>query len=462
VVYLIPFILGVIFVAVNGLTQLVFAQTQGFKLKPASIGLLIAAFFSGIWGLVTPITGQSAMIALAGKTRHRRQRVAALLLSSLMMVVLGLTGAVSAAINFAGPAIMAGMMAGVGLMLMKIGSDFIFHKHHGNLGVGLVSILSALLIWFFTTRAGSPNNLVYTVAGSVLLSTAYYLLFQRDRAVETRPLVSDGVVRHPAAGSYSDAVRNSRNIPNAVTNPNSGEYLTEVDYLADGREVIQTDYLVADGSAAVLTADEGFDEGFSEGFGAPIGETDNGRFWTKEYWQTDDWKIVRPKFTFQAVLAALALFCLGIGITTSFGNINANLAGGIEQNFDHLTLASGIAGFASELFGGMPLETIISGTAAAPWPVWGNVAVLVLLAILLILGVVTRISRYIPTQSIAGFLIVIGLFATFLPQLRNPGFASDIPVAGVTMAVTALTSNPFLGVLAGLVIRALGHFVGLA
>ena len=448
-VYLIPFILGVIFVAINGLTQLVFAQTQGFKLKPASIGLLIAAFFSGLWGLVTPITGQSAMIALAGKTRHRRQRVAALLLSSVMMVVLGLTGAVSAAINFAGPAIMAGMMAGVGLMLMKIGSDFIFHKHHGNLGVGLVSIISALLIWFFTTRAGSPNNLVYTVAGSVLLSTAYYLLFQRNREPETAPLVSDGVVRHPATGVY----------PTGVVNAGSGAPVADVSYAAVGNDVIETDYVPAPQFAGIAEYAGDYPD---EEFGAPAGETDNGRFWTKEYWQTDDWKIVRPKFTLQAILSALALFCLGIGITTSFGNINANLAGGIEQNFDHLTLASGIAGFASELFGGMPLETIISGTAAAPWPVWGNVAVLVLLAILLILGVVTRISRYIPTQSIAGFLVVIGLFATFLPQLRNPGFASDIPVAGVTMAVTALTSNPFLGVIAGLIVRALGHFVGLA
>jgi len=444
-VYLIPFILGVIFVAINGLTQLVFAQTQGFKLKPASIGLLIAAFFSGLWGLVTPITGQSAMIALAGKTRHRRQRVAALLLSSVMMVVLGLTGAVSAAINFAGPAIMAGMMAGVGLMLMKIGSDFIFHKHHGNLGVGLVSILSALLIWFFTTRAGSPNNLVYTVAGSVLLSTAYYLLFQRIRTHETGPLLSDGVVRHPAAGAY----------PDTAIDAGSAEYYPQND-------VIKTEYVPKSQYATDGTYAASGDFTYDEDFGAPKGETDNGRFWTKEYWQSDDWKIVRPKFTLQAILSALALFCLGIGITTSFGNINANLAGGIEQNFDHLTLASGIAGFASELFGGMPLETIISGTAAAPWPVWGNVAVLALLAILLILGVVTRISRYIPTQSIAGFLVVIGLFATFLPQLRNPGFASDIPVAGVTMAVTALTSNPFLGVIAGLIVRALGHFVGLA
>jgi len=387
--YFIPFVLGVIFVGVNGLTQLVFAQTQGFKLKPASIGLVIAAVLSGILGLITPITGQSAMIALAGKTEERDQRVAALLLSSVMMAVLGLTGAISSAIEFAGPAVMAGMMAGVGLMLTQVGTDFIIDKQKGNVGVGTVSLVSALTIFVIARHLGSSNDLVYTVAGSVTLSTIYYLVFQRK---------------------------------------NQDEDLATLE-----------------------------------------GETEDGKFWTKAYWQTEDWKIVKPKFTFKAIMASLALICLGIGITTSFGAINAGMAGtaaGLEapiyQNFNHLTLVSGIAGFASELFGGMPLETIISGTAAAPWPVLGNVSVLILLAVLLILGVVTKIAKYIPTQSIAGFLVVIGIFATFLPQISNVDrFGSNIPVAGVTMAVTKLTNNPFLGVIAGLVVRAFGHLIGL-
>lgn len=376
---LFPFILGVIFVTINGLTQLVFAQTQGFKLKPASIGLFIAAIFSGIFGLVTPITGQSAMIALAGKTEDRNERVAALLLSSILMAILGLTGAISSAVEFAGPAIMAGMMAGVGLMLTGVGTDFIIDKQKGNLGVGAVSLVSAFAIYigFY----GDPNVLVYTVAGSVALSTAYFLIW--------------------------------------------------------GRKDMKGELEI------------------------PEGETENGKFWTKEYWQTEDWQMVKPKVTIKAILTSFALICLGVGITTSFGAINAGMAG-VDQNLDHLTLVSGIAGFASELFGGMPLETIISGTAAAPWPVLGNVAVLLLLALLLILGVVTKLSKYMPTQSIAGFLVIIGIFSTFIPQLTNDGFASDVPVAGVTMAVTKLTSNPFIGVLAGLATRAFGHLVGLA
>ena len=379
----IPFALGVIFVTVNGLTQLLFAQIQGFKLKPASIGLIIAALFSGFLGLITPVTGQSTMIALAGKIKEQDQRVAALLLSSVLMMILGVTGSISTAIDFVGPAIITGMMAGVGLMLASIGGKFITSRKNGELeveaiSVGIVSLVSAIGIyfWFFD----DPNVLVYTIAGSVTLSTVYYLVFHRK---------------------YSDI-------------------------------------------------DTAMVKGGAEG----------GKFWTKSYWQTDDWKIVKPKFTIEAIVLALALICLGVGITASFGVINADIAG-VEQNIDHLTSVSGLAGFVSELFGGMPLETIVSGTAAAPWPVAGNVAVLLLLAALLITGVVAKITKYIPLQSIAGFLMVIGMFSIFLPQIQNDGFASDIPAAGITMAVTKLTDNPFVGVLAGLTIRALGHFIGL-
>ncbi|MCL2866028.1 MAG: xanthine/uracil permease [Lachnospiraceae bacterium] len=381
---LFPFLLGVIFVVINGLTQLVFAQTQGFKLKPSSIGLLLGAAVSLPLGIITPITGQSAMIALAGKTEESRQRVAALLIAAATMAVLGITGAVSEAVNFAGPAIIAGMMAGVGLMLTQVGVDFIFDKQKGNLQVGIVSFISAMAIYVITLNtAHAQHALVYTIAGSVTISTLYFIIFQKKKM--------DAIV-------------------------------------------------------------------------IPEGESDSGKFWTKAYWKTNDWKLVKPKLTFRAILSALALICLGIGITTSFGNINASMAG-LEQNLDHLTFISGLAGFASVIFGGMPLETIISGTAAAPWPIIGSFAVLVVLAILLLLGLVNKLCKYMPTQSIAGFLVVIGFFITFLPNLRNPNFTGEglenLPVAGTVMGVTALTSNPFLGVLAGLVIRAFGYLIGL-
>ena len=379
--YLFPFILGVVFVVINGLTQLAFAQSQGFKLKPTGLAFIVAAGMSLFLGSVTPVSGQSAMIALAGRTEEERQRIAALLIAAVVSTVLGLTGAVSTVVNFAGLSVMAGMMAGVGLMLAQVGVDFIIDKKKGDKPVGFISLVSAVLIFGFAE--GSPHRLVYTVAGSVAISTIYFLFVQNRRV----------------------------------------------------------------------------DMGILEG------QSESGKFWTKEYWQAADWTLVKPQVTPKAILSALALICLGIGIVTSFGMVNQNMARGqgldITQNMDTLILTTGVVDFVGVIFGGMPLEPIISGTAAAPWPILGAFAVMLVLGLLALGGLVTKICKYMPVQSIAGFLVVIGFYSTFLVNVRNPNFSADIQTSAIAMGVTALTKNPFLGLVAGIGVRYVGAFWGI-
>ena len=374
-----PFMLGVIFVAVNGLTQLAFAQGLGFRMKPTGLAFMVAAALSLFWGSVTPVSGQSAMIALAGRTEEERQRVSALLISAVVMTFLGLFGVVSAVINFAGAAVMAGMMAGVGLMLSQVGADFITDEQRGNVETGVVSLVSAMLIFgFFNGR--SAHVLVYVVAGSVGISTFYHILMIKVRG---------------------DALE----LPEAS-------------------------------------------------------ETDNYKFWTREYWSGGDWRLVKPMITPKSLLNAAALTSLGIGVTTSFGVINQNMSG-IEQDFDRLTFITGFVDFISVSFGGMPLEAIISGTAAAPWPILGAGVLMIVLGLLSLLGLVSKICKYIPIPAIAGFLVVIGFFSTFLPNVRGGAFSEDIPAAATAMGVTTITKNPFLGMLAGIIVRYLGVFFGI-
>ena len=397
---LFPFALGVIFVVINGLTQLAFAQSQGFKLKPTGLAFIVAAGASLILGSVTPISGQSAMIALAGRTDEERQRVTALLIAAVASTILGLAGAISIVVDFAGLAVMAGMMAGVGIMLAQVGVDFIIDKKKGDMKVGFISLISAVII--FGLFSGSPHRLVYTVAGSVAISTIFYLFVQGKRV--------------------------------------------EMDAPSEDSQIKP--------------------------------ESENGKFWTKEYWTTSgDWKLIKPLVTPRAVLSALALICLGIGITTSFGTVNQNMARGqgleVTQNMDTLMFTTGLVDFVGVIFGGMPLEPIISGTAAAPWPVLGAFAVMLVLGLLCLLGLVTKICRYMPVQSIAGFLVVIGFYSTFLVNIRNPNFVYNIaaegadpmfrahPAAAIAMGVTALTKNPFLGLLAGILVRYIGSFFGI-
>ena len=396
-----PFVLAVIFVAINGLTQLAFAQGLGFKLKPTGLAFLVAAGLSLALRSVSPVSGQSAMIALAGRNEDERERVAALLIAAVVSTILGLAGAISTAVDFAGPAVMAGMMAGVGIMLAQIGADFITDKQKGNFSVGMVSLVSALLIFgFFNTNSGivpSTNVLVYTVAGSVGISTAYYLIMKKVR----------------------------------------GE--------------------------ALIVENVG-----KEGEGNERSESDDPKFWTSGYWKNGDWKLVTPRISIRSILSACALICLGIGVVTSFGTINAGMSG-VPQNFDHLILITGLVDFIGVIFGGMPLEPIISGTAAAPWPIMGAFVLMLVLGAIALLGLVTKICKYMPVQSIAGFLVVIGFFETFLPNLvpyfragpRAIQFHGNVAESAIAMGVTALTKNPFIGILAGIAVRYIGTFFGL-
>ena len=385
-----PFIMAVVFVGINGLTMLAFARTQGFRLKPSGLAFLAGGFMVLIAGLVTPISGQSAFLAVAGRVEQEKQRVAALLIAAVVSTILGLTGAISAIISFAGPSVIAGMMAGVGLMLAQVGTDFATDKQKGNPIVGTVSIVSALVIFALFSTPQSPfhstHALVYTVAGSVAISTLVYWIV-------------------PAARK----------------------------------------------SKLEVTAND----------------TEDYKFWTKKYWTDGEWKVVTPQFTIRSILSAAALVCLGIGITTSFGTINTNMVPeGVSigaQNFNHLMLITGLVDFVGVIFGGMPLEPIISATAATQWPVLAAFVLMVLLGVLCILGIVLKLCKYLPAQSIAGFLVVIGLFSTFVLNIRNANFFSTatpyaMPSAAVALGVTALTKNPFIGMIAGIAVRIIGQF----
>lgn len=169
-----------------------------------------------------------------------------------------------------------------------------------------------------------------------------------------------------------------------------------------------------------------------------------------------DDKFTRQKFTFntRVILGALGMACLNIGSNISFGSITASMAPSAHYNVDQLSVISSLADIGSSIFGGAPVESIISATASAPHAVWSGVAMMVVMGVILITGVLPKISKYVPTSSIAGFLFVLGIFKTV--ALDAPAALSTAPaVGGLTMVVTAIT-NPFFGMLAGIVARVLG------
>ena len=178
----------------------------------------------------------------------------------------------------------------------------------------------------------------------------------------------------------------------------------------------------------------------------------------------------REKLVFQkpvmnaAVLhGSLALICLNIGANIAFGKITGVIAN-TNVNIDHLSIVSSLADLASALFGGGPVESIISATGRAPHPLMSGVLMMVLMAIILFAGLLPKIGKYIPSESIAGFLFVLGAIVTVpgnaLAALNVTGVPGGAMVGGITMTVTAIT-DPFFGMLAGVVFRVLAGALGM-
>jgi adenine/guanine/hypoxanthine permease len=167
----------------------------------------------------------------------------------------------------------------------------------------------------------------------------------------------------------------------------------------------------------------------------------------------------------RVLIGALSIACLNIGANISFGKITGSIAG-VDTNIDHLAIYSSLADIGSSLFGGGPVEAIISGTATAPHPVLASVIMMGIMAVILLLKFLPKIGKFVHRSTIAGFLFVLGIFVTFstnaygaistIPEVAGGsfGFTPWGMVIGATIIVSA-RFNPFFGLLSGVIIKLL-------
>lgn len=161
----------------------------------------------------------------------------------------------------------------------------------------------------------------------------------------------------------------------------------------------------------------------------------------------------------RVVRGALALSMLTIGGNIAYGSITGQIAG-TSVNVDHLTIVSAFADIASGMFGGPPVESIISATGIAPNPVFSGVLMMGIFGVILFSGILMKVAKYIPVGAIAGFYFVLGALVTFPPNIQDAlaGEANPV-VVGMTMVVTA-TVDPFVGMLAGYITKMLFTVAG--
>lgn len=341
--------LAAIAVVVNGLPQGLLALSFGFAAFPTALAFLAGSAGMLFFSQVAPISFQAESIVLAGTMGgNREERLNIVFYTGIVMAVIGGLGLLQSTIDFIGPAILNGMMAGVGVTLAKVGVDMA----RENVYVGGISILSAIITYFLS------KNLVYTIVVSVFVSASISLCFKKGRSV-------------------------------------SGH----------------------------------------------IANLDNEKF-----------RPLRPKCNYNIVRSVLALVTLQIGGNIAYASITGSLANS-SINVDYVTLYSGVGDAVSAFFGGGPVEAIISGTAVAPNPIVAGIAMMLIMAVLLFAKLLPQLARFVANQTIAGFLLVLGAIVVFPVNIQE-GLAVEPVVTGVTATITA-TTDPFLGMLAGVLVRSL-------
>ena len=170
-------------------------------------------------------------------------------------------------------------------------------------------------------------------------------------------------------------------------------------------------------------------------------------------------KFIPLKLTVNAhiIRSVLAVCTLQIGGNIAYATITAGIAGD-TANVDAITVYSGLADSASSFFGGGPVEAIISGTAAAPHPLLAGLILSAVVAAIFLTKTITRIAKYIPAETISGFLFTLGAFAVF-PGDASAALAENPAVAAVVIIVTSF-SDPFIGMVCGIALKYLLIFFG--
>lgn len=164
-------ILAAIGVVINGIPQGILALSFGFAAFPTALGFAFSAVANAITGSVAPVSFQVETITVAGTMGdNKRERVSLIFYAAIVMTIVGLFGLMDKLVNFIGTEVTSGMMAGVGLILVKASIDMVKKRR----AVGIISYISAILIYIFT------KNLVYTIVVSVVLSTMYSAMYKKQ------------------------------------------------------------------------------------------------------------------------------------------------------------------------------------------------------------------------------------------------------------------------------------------
>ena len=184
----------------NGLPQGLLAMAFGF----AAFAFIVKAAGNAAMGSVAVISYQAETITGAGTMgKNLRERLSMIFFGAFIMLVIGLFGLLEKIIEWIGPVITSGMMAGVGLTLTKVAWDMA----KGDKAVGITSFASGLIVYMATV------DLVYTITVSVLLSSAAAYMINKRKGMTQQPVQRENYKAKADIESYG----HTRSLRNGVS-----------------------------------------------------------------------------------------------------------------------------------------------------------------------------------------------------------------------------------------------------
>ncbi|WP_462410532.1 NCS2 family permease [Neobacillus sp. Marseille-QA0830] len=162
----------------NGLPQGLLAMAFGFASVPTALAFMVGAAGNAFTGNLAVVSYQAETITLAGTLgKNMRERISIIFVGAAIMLIVGMFGLLEKIIDWIGPVIASGMMAGVGIMLTKVAWDML----KSDRVIGVSSLISALLVYLAT------KDLVYTITVSVILSSIVHYFINKNQIAGTKP-----------------------------------------------------------------------------------------------------------------------------------------------------------------------------------------------------------------------------------------------------------------------------------
>lgn len=151
----------------DGVAEGLYAIRHGFSARAAAVGYAIGAVVVWLSNAVTPLTFTVESIAVATRTARKRPQIFYIVvLSAVPSIVLGALGLYSTLVGILSPAVIAGTIGGVGIILTGVGIDYLKSRPL----VAGASTLVGVGAWFLF------DDLVPVIIAGVAVGTAVHHL----------------------------------------------------------------------------------------------------------------------------------------------------------------------------------------------------------------------------------------------------------------------------------------------